>query len=201
MGYLTDVQYGQGQIGSVEDVYNNLENSTSSSEEDQNRVLDYILVLDWMVPIFRSVTSKITFAYTIHSKLISLVYGTTWVGETYYREDASRAEELRKSTDVVGDIARRGSLALVLFSFISFTGSILLPWVVESPTDDDDDDTSTSSKRLPRGVAKTVGLLQRYRPDITTAWGLSQMGFGLTMILAPLARSFEFATTLIALCG
>lgn len=155
-----------------------------------------------MVSIFRSVTFIMTFSFILFiPKLISSVYGTTWVGETYYREDANRAEELRKSTDVVGDIARRGSLALVLFSFISFAGSILLPWVVESPTDDDDDDTSTSNKRLPAGVAKTVGLLQRYRPDITTAWGLSQLGFGLTMILAPLARSFEFATTLIALCG
>ena len=153
-----------------------------------------------MVPIFWSVQFINTFSCRLILRLTSLVYGTTWVGETYYREDASRAEELRKSTDVVGDIARRGSLALVLFSFISFAGSILLPWIVKSPADDDDD-TATSSKRLPRGVAKTVGFLQKFRPDITTAWGLSQLGFGFTMILAPLARSFEFATTLIALCG
>lgn len=153
-----------------------------------------------MVSVFRSVRFDMTFPRMLVLRLISLVYGTTWVGETYYREDANRAEELRKSTDVVGDIARRGSLALVLFSFISFAGSILLPWIVESPADDDDD-TSTSRKRLPRGVAKTVGFLQRFRPDITTAWGLSQLGFGFTMILAPLARSFEFATILIALCG
>lgn len=126
------------------------------------------------------------------------VYGTTWVGETYYRASPDRAAELRSSHDVVGDIARRGSIALVLFSVISFAGSVILPFVVSSPSEDDE---SSSTKAVPKRMASLATMLRPYQPDITTAWGLSQVAFGASMILAPISHSFRFATTLIALCG
>lgn len=150
-----------------------------------------------MVPVFRLVQSKATLVGFAIEKLIQTVYGTTWVGETYYRQDAKTAAELKTSTDVVGDIARRGSLALALFSVISFAGSIVLPWVVSSPTDD----VPLSNKALPRRLARVLIPLQRYQPDITVAWGLSQLAFGASMILAPISHSFRFVTSLIALCG
>lgn len=130
-----------------------------------------------------------------------VVYGTTWVGETYYRQSPDRAAELQNSTDVVGDIARRGSIALVLFSIISFAGSVILPFVVSSPSDASEDDESTSTKAVPKRLANLARRLKPYQPDITTAWGLSQVLFGASMILAPISHSFRFATTLIALCG
>jgi len=130
-------------------------------------------------------------------ELTSTVYGTTWVGETYYRQDSKKAEELKTSTDVLGDIARRGSLALVLFSLISFGGSIILPWFVKSATDEERPSTNSPPERL----TEKVSILRKYQPDIPMAWALSQVAFGASMILAPFSKSFQFATTLIAFCG
>ncbi|MCJ1389609.1 hypothetical protein MMC18_002466 [Xylographa bjoerkii] len=127
----------------------------------------------------------------------TLVYGTTWVGETYYRQDASTAAELRGATDPVGALARKGGAAFFLFSLISLAGSIFLPWIVESP----DNDPLASIKEEPTGLAHAVASLRRYRPDITTAWGISQLAFGISMIMAPITHSFSSATTLVALCG
>ncbi|KAI9759191.1 MAG: hypothetical protein M1835_000441 [Candelina submexicana] len=112
------------------------------------------------------------------------VYGTTWVGETYYRQDATTALELKTSKDVAGDIARKGSLALVLFSLISFTGSIILPWMVESPAEETTQSEGADARRSTPGRSP----LKRYQMSITTAWGLSQMAFGSSMILAPFSR-------------
>ena len=127
--------------------------------------------------------------------LICIVYGTTWVGETYYRQNADNAAELKTSTDMVGEIARKGSLALVLFSVISFASSVFLPFLISLPSDDDD-------ARSPHGnTPRTATFFDRYRIDITTAWGISQLAFAASMILAPFSTSFQFATTLIALCG
>lgn len=117
------------------------------------------------------------------------VYGTTWVGETYYRQSASAAAELHRAPDSVGALARKGSTAFLLFSLISLAGSVVLPWIVESPDDD------SPSKH------DTATLLRHYGVDITTAWGLSQVAFGASMLMAPFTRSFSFATTLVALCG
>lgn len=129
--------------------------------------------------------------------LTLIVYGTTWVGETYFRQDEDKAAELRGALDPVGALARKGSTAFFLFSLISLAGSIVLPWVVESP----DDDQLTSAKDIPEPLAETANLLSIFRVDITTAWGLSQLAFGISMVMAPFTSSFSFATALVALCG
>ena len=130
--------------------------------------------------------------------LMVIVYGTTWVGETYYRQNANHAAELQTTNDIVGEIARKGSLALVLFSVISFASSIFLPFLVSLPSDD----TARHPVRsTPGPLSRTVSLFRRYQIDITTAWGISQFAFAASMILAPFSTSFQFATTLIALCG
>lgn len=127
-----------------------------------------------------------------------IVYGTTWVGETYYRQNADNAAKLQTTKDIVGEIARKGSLALVLFSVISLTSSIFLPFLVSLPSDDN---TPRPIMNATRRFARTNILFQRYQIDITTAWGISQLVFAASMILAPFSTSFQFATTLIALCG
>ena len=131
----------------------------------------------------------------LNGSLICIVYGTTWVGETYYRQNADNAAELKTSTDMVGEIARKGSLALVLFSVISFASSVFLPFLIALPSDDE---ARSPHGNTPRTAAS---FFDRYRIDITTAWGLSQLAFAASMILAPFSTSFQFATTLIALCG
>ncbi|MCJ1355907.1 MAG: hypothetical protein MMC33_005900 [Icmadophila ericetorum] len=119
------------------------------------------------------------------------VYGATWAGETYYRQSPSAQKELQNSTDAPWHS--------FFFSFISLAGSIILPWIVESP--DSDDDTSTPAKEVPEAVGWAMILIRMYRIDITTAWDMSQLGFATSMILAPFSQCFQFATTLIALCG
>lgn len=127
------------------------------------------------------------------------MYGTTWVGETYYRQNADNAAELQTTKDLVGEIARKGSLALVLFSVISFTSSIFLPFLISLPSDDAIPRHPIGN--TPRPHTRTAGFFQRYRIDITTAWGISQLAFAASMILAPFSTSFQSATTLVALCG
>ena len=134
-----------------------------------------------------------------HSTSLTLtVYGTTWVGETYYRQNADNAANLQSSGDIVGEIARKGSLDLVLFSLISFASSIFLPVLISLPSDDvAQHPTQTASQPL----SHIRSLIQRYQIDITTAWAVSQLLFAASMIMAPFSTSFQFATTLIALCG
>ncbi|KAI9791045.1 MAG: hypothetical protein M1833_001706, partial [Piccolia ochrophora] len=123
-------------------------------------------------------------------------YGTTWVGETYYRENEENARKLQSSKDILGDIARKGSLALVLFSLLAFAASVTLPWLVESPED---------GEHLGRGNAITPSKRSRnwrpYQPHIQTAWALSQLVFSCAMILTPCSRSYDFATILVTVCG
>lgn len=125
------------------------------------------------------------------------VYGTTWVGETYYRQNAEAAQELNGSSDAVGDVARKGSLAFVIFSIISFVSSVVLPWIVQPPSGTG----KPSAALLSPSESPVFRSLDVYRMDIVTAWGMSQLAFGACMIVAPLSTSFNFSTTVIALCG
>lgn len=100
---------------------------------------------------------------------------------------------------MLGDIARKGSLALVLFSLIAFLGSIVLPWLVKSP--DDDEKPSSYNHTLTTNLTSKLKAYRKYQPDIPMAWALTQLAFGASMILAPFSHSFRFATTLIAFCG
>ena len=151
-----------------------------------------------VVSVLRSVQISQLALFMIPKSLMYIVYGTTWVGETYYRQNADNAAKLQTTKDIVGEIARKGSLALVLFSLISFTSSIFLPFLVSLPRDDN---APRPILNTPRRFRRTASLFQRYQIDITTAWGISQLVFAASMILAPFSTSFQFATTLIALCG
>ncbi|OHE91029.1 sucrose transporter, partial [Colletotrichum orchidophilum] len=122
-----------------------------------------------------------------------LFYSTTWVGETYFRYDAPA--EGKDSKDALGDIGRIGSLALVIYSTITFIGAWFLPMVVKSP----DDDHFTA--RPPQTIAPILERFNKNKPDLMTAWICGHLMFAAAMFLAPFAQSFRFATFLVAFCG
>lgn len=122
-----------------------------------------------------------------------MFYGTTWVGETYFRYDAPH--DVKLSQDALGDVGRIGSMALVVYSCVTFTGAFLLPLFVKSP------DEEGFTPRPPASIAGIVTKVNKYKPDLLTAWIIGHIMFSCSMMLAPFANSFRFATTLIALCG
>ncbi|KAJ5197911.1 uncharacterized protein N7498_007028 [Penicillium cinerascens] len=125
-----------------------------------------------------------------------LFYSTTWVGETYFRYEVSK-EDLSKATDMLGEVGRVGSLSLTVFSAITVLSSVLLPFCVQPP----DTKRTRFTPRPPPGVAAALKAMTAVRPDLQTAWLISQIMFAATMIFAPLAHSRGFATFLVAVCG
>jgi len=102
------------------------------------------------------------------------------------------------SKDTLGDVGRIGSLSLVVFSIITFFGSILLPWVVRSP---DTDRNRNFTPRPPPALGPLVNFLYNNRPDLLTAWQWSHLIFAGAMFLAPFVRSLRMATILVSVCG
>lgn len=125
-----------------------------------------------------------------------LFYSSTWVGETYLRYDAP--PELKQSTDTLGDIGRIGSLALIVFSVVTFIGSVSLPWLVDSP---DDDEKPDFTPRPPASLAPFVIQMSKRKPSLLTAWTAGHLIFACTMVFAPFVASLRSATVLVALCG
>ncbi|OJJ79905.1 putative sucrose transporter [Aspergillus glaucus CBS 516.65] len=124
-----------------------------------------------------------------------LFYSTTWVGETYFRYEVPKGTT--QSDDILGEVGRIGSLSLVVFSSITFIGSVILPFCVQSP----DHKRSRFTPRPPPGVAALLTKITAIRPDLQTTWWMSHFVFAATMIMAPFARSRAFATALVAVCG
>ncbi|KAG9242984.1 sucrose transporter [Calycina marina] len=122
-----------------------------------------------------------------------LFYSTTWVGETYFRYDAPN--EIRDTKDALGEIGRIGSMSLVVFSFVHFTGAFILPQLIKSP------EQKSFTARPPAAFAELVTVFQKYKPDLLTAWMCGHLMFSSAMIFAPFAHSVRFATTLVAMCG
>lgn len=122
-----------------------------------------------------------------------LFYSTTFVGETYFRYDAP--QDFKASKDALGDIGRIGSFSLVLFSLVTTTGAFILPQFIKSP-----DDTNFTP-RPAAAIAAIAAKVNKYKPDLVTAWMWGHCLFSCTMVMAPLARSFRFATFLVTMCG
>ncbi|PNH42756.1 hypothetical protein VD0004_g4613 [Verticillium dahliae] len=122
-----------------------------------------------------------------------LFYSTTWVGETYFRYDAP--EEAKNSKDMLGDIGRIGSTALVIYSTVTFIGAWLLPMITRSP----DDENYTA--RPPQGLATFAEKLSKRKPDLMTVWMVGHLMFAGAMFMAPFAATFRFATFLVVICG
>lgn len=122
-----------------------------------------------------------------------LFYSTTWVGETYFRYDAPL--DVKESKDVLGDIGRIGSMSLVVFSLVTTTGAMFLPMLIKSP------DEHQFTPRPPAALAGFLSKFNMYKPDLLSAWICGSIMFSCTMVWAPFAHSFRFATTLVGLCG
>ena len=125
-----------------------------------------------------------------------LFYSTTWVGEVYFRYNSEN--NARESSDTLGDVGRIGSLSMVVFSIITFLGSVALPWVVKSPE-------SVSSRpftpRPPPSLGPFVSVFQTRKPDLLTAWQWSHLLFAGAMCLAPFVKSLRMATVIVSSCG
>lgn len=126
------------------------------------------------------------------------VYSTTFVGEVLKRYDIGMREDLESSKDVLGDITRVGSMALVFFSCVSLVASLLLPWVVESPESD-----QLHKKPLPTTgtVAQFLDFIEPYKPDLTTTWVWGHISFSALMFLTVFASTVRFATFIVATSG
>ncbi|KAJ6009312.1 hypothetical protein N7522_004328 [Penicillium canescens] len=125
-----------------------------------------------------------------------LFYSTTWVGETYFRYEVPK-DDMAKATDMLGEVGRVGSLSLTVFSSITFLSSVLLPFCIQPP----DTKRTRFTPRPPPGIAAALKAVTAFRPDLQTAWLISQIMFAATMIFAPVAHSRAFATFLVAVCG
>ncbi|KAF2404567.1 hypothetical protein EJ06DRAFT_579167 [Trichodelitschia bisporula] len=124
-----------------------------------------------------------------------LFYSTTWIGEVYLRYNAPA--DARDHADSLGQIGRVGSLSLIVFSLVTFAGSVMLPWVIETPTEETPDFTP----RPPASIAPFLAELQKYKPRLITAWSYSHIIFAGSMVSAPFVTSLRSATTIIAMCG
>jgi solute carrier family 45 protein 1/2/4 len=122
-----------------------------------------------------------------------LFYSTTFVGEIYFRYDAP--QDFTASKDALGDIGRIGSFSLVLFSFVTLIGAWLLPLLIRSP------DETSFTPRPAAAIAAIATKVGKFKPDLLTAWIWGHCLFSCTMIMAPLAHSFRFATLLVTMCG
>lgn len=135
-----------------------------------------------------------------------LFYGSTWVGETYYRYEHPVTPE-EGSQDVLGTIGRLGSTAFVIFSVINFASAFLIPLLVKPPDARLHHYTSFgffSSKTQSRFFEVFHVILKNIkslRPDLVTGWILSNLFFASICFLAPFVKSLAFATTIIALAG
>ena len=128
-----------------------------------------------------------------------LFYSSTWVGETYFRytDGASIAD----STDPLGDIGRIGSLSLLMFSIVTFIGSVLLPFFVHSPEDGSKPGQRNFTPRPPPAIAPLAKFLSGAKPDLLSSWMVSHLIFAGAMFLAPFVRSLFMATVLVSICG
>jgi solute carrier family 45 protein 1/2/4 len=123
-----------------------------------------------------------------------LFYSTTWIGEVYLRFNADA--EAKEHPDSLGQVGRVGSMSLIVFSLVTFVGSVVLPWLIEAPGDEEPEFTP----RPPEGFAFLLEA-QKHRPSLLTAWKYSHLIFAGSMICTPFITSLRAATILIALCG
>lgn len=126
-----------------------------------------------------------------------LFYGSTWVGEIYLRYDAPQDA----SSDALSNVGRVGSRALIVFSFVSFGLSIILPYLARGPEDDEKPPFTPRPPRSLEPVLSKVPLWNSWKPTLPAAWLIANITFTASMLFAPVVHSVHFATILVALCG
>jgi solute carrier family 45, member 1/2/4 len=130
-----------------------------------------------------------------------LFFSSTWVGEVYQRYDQPnepKGDTKDRPKDAVADIARVGSMALVLFACMSLIGSITLPWIVKKPASDPQNKEPPPKYELLNKILKAI---KPYKPSLSMAWMVSHILFAVATSLSVFANSLHFATVLVVLCG
>ncbi|KAI5288470.1 hypothetical protein KEM54_005191 [Ascosphaera aggregata] len=123
-----------------------------------------------------------------------LFYGTTWVGETYFRYEAP-LEVVQNMEDKLGEIGRLGSTALVIYSTITFVSSVILPFYIVSP---DAKNAASPSIRVIRLFGSKLTITS---PDLHTAWAFANAMFAALWFFSPWIHSLRAAMFLIAISG
>lgn len=125
-----------------------------------------------------------------------LFYGTTWVGETYYRYEAPANET---PEDMLGEIGRIGSTSLVYYSGVTFFTSVILPRLVLSTQ------RAKSGRYMPlfisRSLAKITSFFPVTRPSIPSTWMIAHVLFALFYFHAPWIKSLRMASFIVAISG
>ncbi|KAG0125170.1 major facilitator superfamily domain-containing protein [Tuber indicum] len=127
-----------------------------------------------------------------------MVYSTTFVAEVLKRYDTVARESLETSDDVLGDIARVGSMALVLFSCVSLAASVLLPWVVDSP------ESRKGVKKHIVPISSLERLSQKiapYKPNLANTWIFGHIIYAFLMLTTIFIGTVGSATFCVALSG
>ncbi|KAJ3472100.1 hypothetical protein NLG97_g11287 [Lecanicillium saksenae] len=78
---------------------------------------------------------------------------------------------------------------------ITLTGSLVLPLVVRSP------DEESYTHRPHPALASVLKFCEGSRPDLLTTWIWGHILFAISMMFAPFATSYRFATVLVCLCA
>ena len=89
-------------------------------------------------------------------------------------------------------------MSLIVFSLVTFAGSVSLPWLVRSP---EDDEKPGFTPRPPPRIAPFLHTLLRNKPSLLGAWTAGHLIFAATMVFAPFVASLRSATFLVAICG
>ncbi|RPA96154.1 MFS general substrate transporter [Choiromyces venosus 120613-1] len=127
-----------------------------------------------------------------------MVYSTTFVAEVLKRYDTAARENLETSDDVLGDIARVGSMALVLFSCVSLIASVLLPWVVDSPE---------SRKHVKKHLVPVSSMerfsekIAPYKPNLANTWIFGHITYAFLMLTTIFIGTVGSATFCVAFSG
>lgn len=125
-----------------------------------------------------------------------LFYSSTWVGEIYLRYNAPKTGASGRP-DALSEVGRVGSTSLVVFSLVSFTISVVVPYLAKSA----EDETSFQLRGHKSKVRDSKSIISWSKPSIAQLWTIANIFFAVSMIWAPSVRSVGFATLLVALCG
>lgn len=106
--------------------------------------------------------------------------------------------EVKESKDMLGNIGRIGSMSLIIFSIVTFAGSMILPWLIKSP---EDDMKPEFTPRPPASIAPIIKQVSGHKMSLLTAWTISHFIFAGAMMFAPFVKSLHSATLIVAVCG
>jgi len=135
------------------------------------------------------------------------------VGEVYARHQNGLPSEEEEPgvTDIVGHIARIGSMALVVFSCVTLVCSVILPSIVRKPDEERkpipiEEEPSRLSRiwrqsKIPAVLEFLVVKARPVRPQLTIAWAIGHCLFASAMFISPLVHSVGGATFVVGLCG